>query len=300
VGGLLTPVVGHLVPSANYRFTWFPNEPVRGQPTDLGYTQHDVAVILPLWQDATNEWSVNAHVRAEIFNTDAVLPTTLQPFPSELWSIRFGATYRHLFDNGWIAGGSVSFGSASNEPFHSINEMTAGVNAFLRIPSCEHNAWLFTLSYSANGELAFPIPGVAYLWQPTDYFRAYIGLPFALMWRPLNDLTLDLSYMLVRTVHARATYRVCRSARVYAAFDWANESYFLADRVNDNDRFFYYDKRLSAGVFFRLCENATLDLSGGYVFDRFYFEGQNYSDRNQNRVDVGNGPFVAIRIGVRY
>src|SRR5215831_9548337 len=79
VGGLLTPVVGHLVPSANYRFTWFPSEPVRGQPTDLGYTQHDVSVILPLWQDATNEWSVNAHVRAEIFNTDAVLPTTLQP-----------------------------------------------------------------------------------------------------------------------------------------------------------------------------------------------------------------------------
>jgi hypothetical protein len=300
VGGLMSPIVGHMAPSANYRFTWFPNEAVKGQGTDLGYTQHDLAVSIPVWQDEFNEWSVNAHVRAEVFNTGAVIPPTLQPFPDELWSVRFGAAYRHLFDNGWIAGGSVSVGSASDKPFHSINEMTAGVNAFLRIPSCEHNAWLFTLSYSANSELGFPIPGVAYMWQPTDYFRANIGLPFALWWRPMEDLTLDFSYMLVRTVHARATYRVCREVRVYTAFDWSNESYFLADRVNENDRFFYYDKRLSAGVLLHLGRSATLDFSGGYVFDRFYFEGQHFSDSNVNRIDVGNGPFVAVRVGVRY
>jgi hypothetical protein len=300
LGGLMSPIVGRMVPSANYRFTWFPSEPVKGQGTDLGYTQHDIAASTPIWQDEFNEWSVNAHVRAEAFSTGALIPPTLQPFPDELWSIRFGTTYRHLFDNGWIAGGSVSVGSASDKPFHSINEMTAGVNAFLRIPSCEHNAWLFTLSYSANSELGFPIPGVAYMWQPTEYFRANIGLPFALMWRPMDDLTLDFSYMLVRTVHARATYRICREIRVYGAFDWSNESYFLADRVNENDRFFYYDKRLSIGAFFILCRNATLDVSAGYVFDRFYFEGQHYSDSNNNRIDVGNGAFIAVRLGVRY
>jgi hypothetical protein len=43
-----------------------------------------------------------------------------------------------------------------------------------------------------------------------------------------------------------------------------------------------------------------LDFSGGYVFDRFYFEGAKYSDNGFNRVDVGNGAFVAVRVGVRY
>jgi hypothetical protein len=224
----------------------------------------------------------------------------LQPFPDELWNIHFGTTYRHQFDNGWTAGGSVSVGSASDKPFRGINQMTAGVTTFLRIPRGEHDAWLFTLSYSPTSELPFPIPGVAYLWQPSPDFRATIGLPFALMWRPIPDLTLDLSYMLLRTVHARATYRVCRAARVYAAFDWSNESYFLADRANENDRFFYYDKRLSAGVFFPLAPNVSLDFAAGYVFDRFYFEGRNYNDRDFNRVDVGNGPFMAVRLGVRY
>jgi hypothetical protein len=299
-GGFMNPVVGHLVPLATYRFAWFPSEPVQGQPTNLGYTQHDFSLVVPVWQDAVDELSLNANVRAEFFRTDAILPDTLQPFPDELWNVHFGTSYRRLFDNGWIAGGSVSVGSASDKPFRSINEMTAGVNAFLRIPRGEHDAWIFTLSYSPTGELGFPVPGVAYLWQPSPDFRAFIGLPFSLMWRPINDLTLDFSYMLIRTVHARATYRLCPAARVYTAFDWSNEGYFLADRPSDNDRFFYYDKRLSAGVLFHLNHSATLDFSGGYAFDRFYFEGARFSDNGFNRVDVGNGAFLAVRIGVRY
>jgi hypothetical protein len=300
MGGMFSPVVGNMVPRADYRFAWFPSEGVRGQATELGYMQHDVSLIVPLWQTNVDALSVSAHVRAEFFTTKAVLVDTMQPFPDELWNVHFNATYRRLFDNGWIAGGGVSFGSASDKPFHSIHEMTAGVNAFLRIPSGEHNAWLFTLSYSPTSELAFPIPGVAYLWQPSPDFRAFIGLPFSLMWRPIEDLTLDLSYMLVRTVHARATYRLCKPARVYVAFDWSNEAYFLADRPNENDRFFYYDKRLSAGVLLNLCPAAWVDLSAGYVFDRFYFEGRSYNDRNFDRIDVGNGPFLAVRLGVRF
>ena len=169
--------------------------------------------------------------------------------------------------------------------------MTGGVNATLRIPQGEHNAWLFSLAYSPTGELAFPIPGVAFLWQPSDTFRMNVGLPFLLMWRPLEDLQIDLSYMLLTTVHAKATYRVCQSVRVYTGFDWQGESYFLADRPVEKDRFFYYDMRLSNGAIWNLSRSVALDFSAGYVFNRYYFEGQNFSDNNFNRVNVGNGPY---------
>ena len=163
---------------------------MRNQPTDLGYVQNDFSLLVPLWQDGPDELSLTTHVRAEIFHTDAILPDTLQPFPDELWNVRFGTTYRRLFDNGWIAGGSLSVGSASDKPFESVNEMTAGVHAFLRVPSGEHNAWLFSLSYSPTGELSFPIPGVAYAWVPSDDFRMNVGLPFMVWYRPIEDLTL--------------------------------------------------------------------------------------------------------------
>ena len=120
------PAVGHALLRADYRFTWFGSEAVSGQTTNLRYVEHDFGFAFPIWQCGTDEWSAAAHVRAEIFRTSAILPSTLQPFPDELWNIHFSTTYRHQFDNGWIGGGSVSVGSASDKPFHSIDEMTAG------------------------------------------------------------------------------------------------------------------------------------------------------------------------------
>jgi hypothetical protein len=301
MGMLFGKNLGQMPVFATYKATWFPDEEVRGQPTNLGYQQYDFSLAAPVMQDPFNEWSVNTHVRAEFFHTGAVLPQSGMPFPDELWNVRFGTTYRHLFENDWIAGVGASVGSASDKPFHSIEEMFFGINAFVRIPSGERNAWLFTLSYSPTNELNFPVPGVAYVWQPSDYFLANIGLPLMIFYRPTDDLTLDFSYMLIRTVHARATYRLAPPLRVHVAFDWANENYFLADRANVNDRFFYYDKRLTTGVQYILSPRASLDLSGGYVFDRFYFQGAQFSgDSHTDRIDVGNGAFVSLQFQMRW
>jgi hypothetical protein len=291
---------GPAVLRGDYRLTWMPDASVSGQNTKLASWRNDLSAFFPFWQDGPDAVSGSVRVRGEFFHTDAVLPDTGRPFPDELWNINFGANYRHLFDNGWVGGVGVSVGSASDKPFHGIDEMTLGVHTFLRIPSGEHNAWLFSLAYSPTSELHIPIPGVAYIWQPSEQFRMNIGLPFQLWYRPIDDLTLDFSYMLLRTVHAKATYRLLPDVFVHGGFDWSNESFFLADREDRNDRFFSYDKRLSGGVLFRLTPKASLDLSGGYVFDRFYFEGQNYSDRNRDRIDVGNGPFVSGQFLLRW
>ena len=42
------------------------------------------------------------------------------------------------------------------------------------------------------------------------------------------------------------------------------------------------------------------ELNGGWAFDRFYFEGESYSDRRENRIDVGDGPWGAFRVGLRF
>jgi hypothetical protein len=293
--GLFDGRVGQAVPRATYSVLGIPSQPVEGQPTRLGLLRQDLTLGSPLWQADGDEWTFNAHVHSELFDTGAVLPGTGRPFPDSLWDVRLGTTFRHLFDNGWVAGGTVSVGSASDKPFHSINEMTAGVNAFLRVPQGEHNAWLFSLSYSPTAQLSFPIPMVAFLYQPSPDFRVNIGLPFQLMYRPTEDLTLDLSYMLLTTIHAQATYRITPQLRLHAGFDWSNESFFLADRTDTQARFFSYEKRLSVGVLYAFSPRATLDLSAGYVFDRFYFEGRQLSDSQNDRVNVGDSAFVALR-----
>jgi hypothetical protein len=292
--------VGHLPFRVDYRVTWFPDEEVKRQPANLGFVREDFSLVCPIWQNPCDEWSASVHIRNELYHTNAVFPQTLQPFPDDLWAIRLATTYRHLFDNGWIAGGTLSVGSASDEPFHSIHEMTAGVNAFLRVPQGEHNAWLFSLSYASNSELPIPIPGVAFVWQPSDQFHATIGLPFQIMYRPVDDLTLDFSYMLLTSIHARATYRLSQRVRIYAGYDWNNESYLPVDRPSDNDRLFYYDQHLTTGVQIAVCRNATVDLAGGYAFDRYYFEGHSLSDNGHNRIDVEDTLFLSAGFRVRW
>jgi hypothetical protein len=298
---LFSPTVGMMQPRVDYRAAWYPDETVSGQGTRLGYVEQSFSVAIPLWQDSTDEFSGSAGVRNEVFHTGGtILPDSKMPFPDDLWNIRLGLGYRHLFDNGWIAGGNVSVGSASDQPFNNLNDMFVGVNAFVRIPQGEHNAWLFSLSYSPLGEITFPIPMVAFLWRPNDQFQANIGLPFALIYRPTEDWTFDFSYMLLRTVHARATYRISPKVRAYAGFDWSNESYFLADRIDVNNRFYYYDMTVSAGLQFPLAHRSLLDLSGGYVFGRYYFQNHNSNDSNFDRVDVGAGPVLGVRAGIRF
>lgn len=288
----INPHVGHAPLLVDYRGAWFPEEPVAGQATNLGYVEQDLSIAMPTWQQAPDEWTANLHARSEFFQTQATLPGVGRAFPDGLYNIGVGTTYRHLFDNGWIAGGGVSVGSASDLPFHSIDEMTAGVNAFLRIPSNEHDAWLFTLVYSPTSELPFPIPGVAYVWQPSPQFRMQIGLPFQIQYRPTDELIFDLSYMLLRTVHARATYRMLRQLRLHVGYDWGSEGYFLADRPDVNDRLYYYDMRTEAGVEYLFSPHFSLGVEAGYVFDRFYFIGQRYGDRIGKELQVGNGPFL--------
>ena len=245
-------------------------------------------------------FGLTASVRNVLTNTGAVLPATGQPFPDDLSDIRFGFNYKYLFANGWTTGASVDFGSASDRPFTSFNVLTAGVSTFLRIPVGEHNAWLFSLAYSPTGELNFPVPGVAFYWQPSDSFNALIGIPAKVVWRPFENVLLEASYMPLTNVKAKAAWRVWGGVSVYVAYDIGNESYFLADRTDNQQRFFYYDQRVTGGVKCQFGPHCAVDLSSGYAFNRYYFDGDTFSDRNTNRIDVADSPFLSLMFEWRF
>jgi hypothetical protein len=301
LGGFLAPEFGRVQVRGDYRFTLYPDEDVAGQPTDLGYAQHEVSLSGPLSQDSRHEWSASAGVRLQDFSTDAVLPDG-RPFPEELWNVTIGSTYRHRFENGWIAGGQVTVSSPSDEPFHSLDEMAFGTTVFLRLPRGERDAWLFLLNYSSTREFLphVPFPGLAYLYNPTDRLQLTLGVPLALFYRPFDNVFIDVFYAPITNVRARVGVRLTRTTEVFLAYAWENESYFLADRPDDDERFFAYQQRVTAGVRVGPIYGLRLELAGGYAFDRFYFEGEGYGDRDENRIDVDSGPFATVRLDFRF
>ena len=159
------------------------------------------------------------------------------------------------------------------------------------------------MNYSKTREFLpnVPLPGVGYWYEPSDQARLVVGIPFAFLnLRPTKEVSFSFSYFIVRSVRARVTYSPLGFLRLYGNFEWRNESYYRAERQDDKDRLFYYEKALSGGIQVSVHRQVSLDLSGGYAFDRFYFEGRDYEDRDQNRVSIGNGPFVALRAGARF
>jgi hypothetical protein len=303
MGLMFSPVVGQVPVAVSYRAAEFFSAPVKNQDTNLSYLEQDFTLLTPLWQCLTDEVSGHVRVADQAYFTHAVLPDTQQRFPAELWNVQLGGNYRHLFDNGWIAGGGVAVGSASDKPFHGIDEMSVSANASLRVPSGEHDAWIFSLNMSSNSQVLpfVPIPGVAYFYAPGPSFQALIGFPFAsATWRPTEDVTLQASYALLTTFHGRAYYRVTRPLSAYVGIDFDNQNWYRVGRFDVNDRFFYYDDRLTGGLQLFLSRRAVLDLSAGYAFDRFYFEGTNSTSQNFNRLDVGDGAFVAGSFRLRF
>ena len=295
--------LGKARPSLNYQFLGYSTEEVASQGKDFRLNEHRLFTLVPFLQSPQRDGSAYLNLRAQDVGTAAILPDTRESFPDQLWDIRLGGQYRQKFDNEWIGGVALGFGSASDKPFASWDEIFLDVNLFARVPDGGRNAWLFFLNYSKTREFLpnVPLPGVGYWYEPNDQARLVVGIPFAfLTLRPVKEVSLSLSYFIVRSVRARVTYSPLGFLRLYGNFEWRNESYYRAERQDDKDRLFYYEKALSAGVQVSVHRHVSLDLSAGYAFDRFYFEGRDYEDRDQNRVSIGNGPFVALQAGVRF
>ena len=152
--------------SFRYGVIWFPNVPVAGQAAEFQSVRQDLSFAHPLWTDPLNVLSLSGGVRNLFTDTAAVLPDTGQPFPENLWDVHLGLRYARQLGDGWIVGGGVSIGSASDHPFAAISEMYVSMNAMLRIPQGKHNAWILSSMYAPSSELNFPIPGVAFSYNP--------------------------------------------------------------------------------------------------------------------------------------
>jgi hypothetical protein len=70
---------------------------------------------------------------------------------------------------------------------------------------------------------------------------------------------------------------VTEKCNIHVGLDFNNQNFFLADRADTSQRFFYNNDQVSAGAQYAFGPNVLVEASGGYAFDRFYFEGKNFT-----------------------
>lgn len=298
----LSPRFGEQRVSVDYDVRAGFNEDVDGQDSRLHLVRHDFSLSVPLHQSDQDEWTLFAGVEALDIDSRARIPRTGAFLPGELWDVQVGTAYRRKLENDWIVGGSFALGSASDRPFASWQEWVVSFNGFLRIPHGERNAWVFLLNYSNNREFLrnIPIPGVAYYLSPDDSLRSLIGVPYSsVTWQPIERLELEASYFIPRTIHAKVGYRLLDPLQAYISYDWDNQEFFRADRRDSDDRLFYYEQRVMAGVKWDITPQVWLDCGAGYAFDRYFFEGEDWDDRGKRRIEFDDGPMISLRLGMR-
>ena len=275
---------------------------VSDQPSEFSLTEYYLRVPGFRWLDQDHEFLVGSSLRILDVDTDAMFPDTAQSFPEYFANPELILAYKQRIAGAKIWGASLTLGSPSDRPFASIQEVAVDATAFLRLPVGQGgDAWLLFINYSnaRPGLQHIPLPGIAYVYEPSEDFLALVGVPFTFInYKPSPRWTLRASYILPRDLQAKASYELSDSLTLYSGFDWGSDIFFRHDRHDDEDRLFFYKKTLSAGIRWELSEDLYLDFSAGYRFDRFFFEGEDYDDRSFNRIDVGDGAFLALRVAL--
>lgn len=283
-----------------YGATWYPTTSSGG--ADVSVLRQYISGGYPVWKESGDEVLLTFGARNSHFDTNLILPETLQPFPEDLWNISVGTMFLRRFENGGAGMISLNFGSASDKPFHSIDELTYGITAmYLRPARNERDKWQFLLLYSPVGNFNFPVPGVAYQWNPSETFQMSIGLPLSLTWRIGERWLIEMSYVPVLTANAKAIYRWTDDCSFYGGFESFQETYLLADRANDEDRFVGFEQRLIGGMRWAAWSKCLVDCHAGYAFERYFGTGQNQIGGSlEDRVDLPSGAFVGANFIMRF
>lgn len=297
---LLASPVGYSIPWVNSNTTFAFERAVPDQPTELGSFEQEIALGFPIWQNLDDEVSFSGKFNLTSIDTSAILPDTGEPFPHRLWDISFGPTYRHAFKNRWILGIGALTGSASDEPFSQFDVLDINANVFLKIPSGQRNAWIFAINYASNREFLrhYPLPGFGFLLASKKNVRGFFGIPFFVHVFPQGPISFRASYLPIVEIEATLSAMPSKTTEIFLGYQWRNDRYMRADRVDRNDRLFYYEMLGKAGITLKPARWAHLTFEGGYSFKRKYFEGERFYDDSFNRVEVRPGPYCSMDLNL--
>lgn len=276
--------------------SWIPGRPVQGQPTDLalGGWQANLAVPVRIAPDGRAIWLATSGVDYLRIESDAILPDSRLAVPDELWKLSVGAMHFREFDDGYQAGGIFSIGTASDQPFADLRDLTLMSLVFVNIPRGPRDAWNFSLFYSPTSQLPYPIPGAAYVWRPNERFSANLGVPFAMRYQPTEAWTFTADYRPLTAVRLQARRALFGDWSVYTRYEIVNETYWLAERANSHDRLYLFDQRAALGIERRLPAGFALDLNAAYVFDRSLFQAESFSDGRRDILEIAPGAAISL------
>ncbi len=278
------------------RSIWIPS--VNGSPS---LTDIEARGAIPISRTEVNTWTAGLFAASMQLGSNLQLSPTGPRIPRDLWSLDANLNYAHRLAAGRTLGFTVGVGTLSDKPFHSLNETGLNASATYLTPTSGGNAWLFGLNFS-NSRPALnyvPLPIVAYFWRaPEQGLDGAVGFPFAqLRWRPAPAWQLLFAAIIPAKITTELSLRPAEAIRISTGFYWDQQFWALAGRADTSRRLFYDAKTVSTGVEFSLARSLAVQATGGYAFDRSFFEGTSVFNRG-DRAELNASWFAGVTLKV--
>lgn len=286
-------------PPVSLGASWLAPAAVSGQPArlaiDAEFARVGVPLVMPVEGKPT--WIGIGRFGRVGLATGAILPDSGMPVPAQLWLVETGVTHVRPRDDGSTIGGTVLVGSASDRPFAAFRDLTAMAILFASRPAANgRDDWNASLFYSPTSQLPFPLPGLAYVWRPYAGVEAKLGLPAGLEWAPDDDWSLSLGYTPLVNATAVLRRRLPAGFSAVALYRTDTEIFFLADRTDNQERFYLFNQRVAVGLERILAGGFALEATADYVFDRSLFQGTSFFSGRTDVLAIAPGAGLTLQL----
>ena len=218
-------------------------------------------------------------VNYQIGSSDAALPDDLTDI-----SIAFGGNFgnQNLGESlgEWQVGYTLGLGYAGTTPFSDGDAWYGKADLFAVKAIDRDTRWVIGINYDGNRVFLpdVPLPAVSYFSRLNETTTYAIGLPFSqLTWKPDAFWTVDIRSAVFFGFNGTVSYQATEDLKLFAAYVRRSDAFTLPNTI-DNRRLLFSQQRLELGLTYKLCENASLTLAGGYAFKQEFDFGYDTRD----------------------
>ncbi len=170
----------------------------------------------------------------------------------------------------------VNYGSASDNPFGRQQDSAINLTALYSFERQSKSQWSILANFSNNRAFLnnIPLPSFLYLYMPTRYFTATMGFPFvSFRWMDFKSYVYSV-FLTPSGAGFDLAWRIFGPAMFYTKFRYMVQTFMHENRIKEEDRLFYEDKKLEFGINSFLSKTLKASIGLGYSFDRKVYEGE--------------------------
>ncbi len=277
---------------------------VRDQDGSLRLSETELRLHAPIGAGQPHQVTVGLALDHLVADGRAQFPATAE-LPDHFTRLTGSLSWKRMLAGSRSLTISGDFGSASDEPFDSDDELLYGLAAVAVLPASGpapgRTAWLVGAVWRNDLEAldGWPIPLVVYSTRIGKTLGLKLGMPMAYAtWQPRESVILAGGWR-YGAFGLRAEYRPQRWLGLGLRLRRNGFSAFRAARTDEDLRISYSDYEAAAYSGVTLGPGRQARLAVGWRFDREFTEERIdpwWEDNDDNAIEIDGGWFASMRV----